>query len=170
MKKTIFFLILALVAATVIGFVLFRAWQDTETELATMSEQYDIARQTNNAAPLIIEKVIPDTSTNKVSYIYQPIETTGPVEGYVSKGLADTLAAALNVATKQIDRLTAKLISVEGAGKGERVTDTIHKTEWLVMRDPVFDVKVNLGNDSIFPSAKIGLAQAYAPYRKNIFS
>src|SRR5690606_8074253 len=127
-------------------------------------------RQTNNAAPLIIEKVIPDTSTNKVSYIYQPIETTGPVEGYVSKGLADTLAAALNVATKQIDRLTAKLISVEGAGKGERVTDTIHKTEWLVMRDPVFDVKVNLGNDSIFPSAKIGLAQAYAPYRKNIFS
>src|SRR5690606_22631079 len=38
------------------------------------------------------------------------------------------------------------------------------------MRDPVFDVKVNLGNDSIFPSAKIGLAQAYAPYRKNIFS
>jgi len=170
MKKTIFFLILALVATSVIGIMLFREWQGTKKELATMSEQYKAALQSNNAEPLVVEKLIPDMSANKVSYIYKPIETTGPVDGYVSKGLADTLAAALKVATNKIDRLTAKIISVEGAGKGERVTDTIRKTEWLVLTDPVFDVKVNLRNDSIFPSAKIGLAQAYAPYRKNIFS
>src|SRR5690606_33518559 len=74
------------------------------------------------------------------------------------------------VKDERIERLTSKLITLEAAGKGERITDTIKKTEWLVMRDPVFDVKVNLGNDSIYPIARIKLDQAYAPYRKNIFS
>lgn len=170
MKKTIFILILALIATSVIGIVLFREWGSTKKELATMSEQYEAAVQSNNAAPLIVEKLVPDTTANKVSFVYKPIQTTGPVEGYVSKGLADTLATALKVATNKIDRLTAKIISIEGAGKGDRISDTVRKTEWLVLTDPVFDVKVDLGTDSIFPSAKIGLAQAYAPFRKNIFS
>lgn len=170
MNKTTFFLILALVASSVIGFVLFREWRGTKKELATMSEQYEAALQSNNAAPLVIRDTIIDTTNNSISYIYNPIQTTGPVDGYVSKGLADTLAAALKVATNKIDRLESKIISIAGAGKGERVTDTVRKTEWLVLTDPVFDVKVNLGNDSIFPSAKIQLDQAYAPYRKNVFS
>lgn|SRR5690606_18113254 len=170
MKKTIFILILALIATSVIGIVLFREWGSTKKELATMSEQYKEALKSDNASPLVVRDTIFDTTNNSVSYVYIPIQTTGPVEGYVSKGLADTLAALLKVATNKIDRLESKIISIAGAGKGDRITDTIRKTEWLVLTDPVFDVKVDLGTDSIFPSAKIGLAQAYAPYRKNIFS
>src|SRR5690606_27731025 len=124
MKKTIFILILAIVAISVIGIVLFREWQGTKKELATMSEQYKVALQSDNASPLVIRDTILDTVNNSISYIYYPIQTTGPVEGYVSKGLADTLAAALKAATNTIDRLTAKIISVEGAAKGERITDT----------------------------------------------
>src|SRR5690606_4983367 len=170
MKKTVIILTIALLVVSVLGIVLFREWRSTKKELNTISEQYAAAIQQNDAAPLVIRDTIVDTVSNSISYTYNPIQTTGPVEGYVSKGLADTLATALKVATNKIDRLTAKIISIEGAGKGDRITDTIRKTEWLVLTDPVFDVKVDLGTDSIFPSAKIGLAQAYAPYRKNIFS
>ncbi|GAA4137973.1 hypothetical protein GCM10022216_14620 [Sphingobacterium kyonggiense] len=162
-----FLLILALVAMR----WLHLAWIDEKKERTTLQDQYDEAIKNNDAAPLVILDTIRDTVAGTVTYIYPPVVTKKNTDGYVSKGLADTLAKALKVATKEIDHLTSKIISIEGKGKGERIKDTITKTEWLVMKpDPVFDVKVNLLTDSIYPSAKIRLAQAYAPYRKNVFS
>jgi len=74
------------------------------------------------------------------------------------------------VAANKIDRLQSQLISVKAEAKGVRNKDTVTNTEWLTMKDNVFDVKVNLSNDSIYPSAKLRLTQAYAPYKRNIFS
>ncbi|WP_313261863.1 hypothetical protein [Sphingobacterium sp.] len=170
MKKTIFILSLLVIVALAGCIILVRKFYDERKERLTLQEQYDIAIKENGAVPLVpIDTVYIDSS--KKALIYPPIRTTGPLDGYVSKGLADTLATSLKVAVKEIDRLQSMLIIAEGKGKGERTKDTLTKTEWLVMKpDPVFDVKVNLTNDSIFPSAKIRLSQAYAPYRKNIFS
>src|SRR5690606_27669024 len=120
--------------------------------------------------PLVIRDTIVDTVSNSISYTDNPIQTTGPVEGYVSKGLADTLATALKVATNKIDRLTAKIISIEGAGKGDSRSDTVLQTELLVHNDVVFDVIVVLGMDLIIRTGKIALEQTYAHYAKIMFS
>ncbi len=170
MKKTIFILSLLLIVALAGCIILVRKFYDEREERLTLQEQYDIAIKENGAVPLVpIDTIFIDSS--KVTYIYNPIRTTGPIDGYVSKGLADTLATSLKVAVKELEQLRSMQLHASAKGKGERIKDTITKTEWLVMKpDPVFDVKVNLANDSIFPSAKIQLSQAYAPYRKNIFS
>ena len=168
MKKTTFILILALIFVSIGLIHYFRQYNKERTEYKTLQEQYDIALQANKGAPLVPIDSTRDSSS--ITYVYNTIRTTGPVDGYVSKGLADTLATALKVASKEIDRLTSMVVSASGKGKGERIPDTIRKTEWLVMsKDPVFDVKVDLKTDSIFPSAKIKLSQAYAPYRKSLF-
>ena len=171
MNKSTFFLGLLLILSGIAIVVLFRKYNAERKELKTLNEQYQNALKANKAVPLPILDSIVDTSSNSKTIIYQTIQTKEPVNGYVSKGLADTLALALKVATKELDRVSSMLVTANAKGKGERITDTIKKTEWLVMgKDPVFDVRVNLKNDSIFPSAKIRLSQAYAPYRKNIFS
>ncbi|WP_286753864.1 MULTISPECIES: hypothetical protein [Sphingobacterium] len=170
MKKTTIILIVALVACLVAIFILFRNWIGSENEYKSLNKAYQEALSSGTAAPLHIRDTIYDTVAGTVSYIYNPIQTEKPVTNYVSKGLADTLARALGVATEKIDRLQSELVSVKGKGKGERYTDTITKTKWLAMKDPVFDVKVNLENDSIYPGATIALDRAYAPYKKNIFS
>ncbi|SEG63060.1 DUF6808 domain-containing protein [Sphingobacterium lactis] len=171
MKKTTFTLILLLVLTSVACVILYRNYNAKNKENRTLQEQYDNALKANGAVPLSPIDTIFYADSSKVTYIYNTVRTTGPVDGYVSKGLADTLAIALKVATKEIDRLSSALVTAAGKGKGERIIDTVLKTEWLVLqKDPVFDVKVNLKNDSIYPTAKIRLTQAHAPYRKNIFS
>ncbi len=171
MKKTIFILSLFLISAIAGCFMLYRMYSSEKGEHKTLQDQYDIAIKNNNAVPLESIGTVHYPDSSKVTYIYPSIKTTGTVDGYVSKGLADTLATALKVATKEIDRLTSMVVTASAKGKGERIKDTVKQTEWLVMSpDPVFDVKVNLKNDSIFPSAKIRLSQANAPYRKNVFS
>lgn len=170
MKKTTIILIVALVVSVVAIFILTRKWVNSEKEYKTLNNAYQQALLSGKVAPLHIRDTIFDTVAGTVSYIYSPIQTEKPVTNYVSKGLADTLARALGVATEKIDRLQSELVSVKGKGKGERYTDTITKTKWLAMKDPVFDVKVNLDNDSIYPGATIALDRAYAPYKKNLFS
>lgn len=170
MKKTTIILIVALVACLVAIFILSRNWIKSEKEYSTLKNSYEQALALGNGAPLIIRDTIYDKKAGTVSYIFSPIQTEKPVTNYVSKGLADTLARALGVATEKIDRLQSELVSVKAKGKGERYTDTITKTKWLAMKDPVFDVKVNLDNDSIYPGANIALDRAYAPFKKNIFS
>ncbi len=171
MNKTTFILSLLLIVAIVIGFIFYRMYNKEESEHRTLQEQYQNAIKQNGAVPLNAIDTVFLSDSSKVTYVYNSIKTTEPIDGYVSKGLADTLAVALKVATKEIDRLSSMLVSANGKGKGERIVDTVKQTEWLVMTpDPVFDVKVNLMNDSIYPSAKIKLSQANAPYRKNIFS
>lgn len=166
-----FIIIVIIVALAVAGIVLFREWQESKKEYSTLYERYQEALKADKAAPLVIRDTIIDTVVGTASYGYRPVQTTGPIEGYVSKGFADTLAEALGVATKKIDRLQSYIVKIEGSGKGERVTDTVRKTEWLVLKnDPIFDIRVNLNNDSIYPMATIKLDQAYAPYRKNLFS
>lgn len=171
MNKTTFILSLLLIVAIVIGFIFYRMYNEKESEHRTLKEQYQNAIKQNGSVPLNAIDTVFLSDSSKVTYVYNSIRTTEPIDGYVSKGLADTLAVALKVATKEIDRLSSMLVSANGRGKGERIVDTVKQTEWLVMTpDPVFDVKVNLKNDSIYPSAKIKLSQANAPYRKNIFS
>lgn len=170
MNKTTFFLILALVGTIVACFVSIREWRHAAREHKSLQESYQILLNTPAAGPITVRDTIRDTVAGTTSFIYVPKLVAGPVEGYVSKGLADTLAASLKVASKEIDRLSSKVLSLEAKGKGERVTDTITQTKWLVMKDPSFDVRVNLANDSIYPSVNLRLAQAYAPYKKNVFS
>ncbi|MGJ1407460.1 hypothetical protein [Sphingobacterium siyangense] len=170
MKKTTIILIVALVVSVVAIFILTRKWVNSEKEYKSLNNAYQQALLSGKVAPLHIRDTIFDTVAGTVSYIYSPIQTEKPVTNYVSKGLADTLARALGVATEKIDRLQSELVNVKGKGKGERYTDIITKTKWLAMKDPVFDVKVNLDNDSIYPGATIALDRAYAPYKKNLFS
>lgn len=170
MKKLTFFLIVALIATIVGAILLFREWKSTQSELDNVSGRYQTLLQHRpDTIPVI--QYVQDTSANTSLTTYAPVQTSNDVSGYVSKGIVDTMAMALNVAAKKIDRLESLLISIEGKGKGERQRDTITKTEWLVLKnDPTFDVKVNLSNDSIYPSMRLRLTQAYAPYRRNIFS
>jgi len=170
MKKTTIILIVALVVSVVAIFILTRKWVNSEKQYKTLNNAYQQALLSGKVAPLHIRDTIYDTLAGTVTYLYSPIQTDKPVTNYVSKGLADTLARALGVATEKIDRLQSELVSVKGKGKGERYTDTLTKTKWLAMKDPVFEVKVNLDNDSIYPGATIALDRAYAPYKKNIFS
>lgn len=171
MRKSTFILGILLVASIVAVIIFYRKNREAQKELGTIQEQYQAALKMNRAVPFPIIDTIIDTVAGTRTIIYQPLKTLGPIDGYVSKGLADTLASALKVSVKEIDRLKSMLVEASGKGKGERIKDTVLQTEWLVMKaDPVFDVKVNLANDSIYPSAKIRLSQAYAPYRKNIFS
>ncbi|GEM_PF-911814 len=171
MNKTTFILSLLLIAAIILSSIFYFESRNKGKELHTLQEQYENAIKQNKAVPLNAIDTIYYPDSSKATYVYNTIRTSEPIDGYVSKGLADTLALALKVTTKELDRLSSMQVSVNGKGKGERIVDTVKQTEWLVMSpDPVFDVKVNLKNDSIYPSAKIRLSQANAPYRKNIFS
>lgn len=171
MKRTLFFLIVALIATITICVVLFREWRNESKEKATLQQQYDLALLSTDATPLVVYDTIFDTVDNTVQFKLNPVQTTGNVGAFVSKGVVDTMAKALNVAVREIERLNSKVITMEGKGKGERLRDTVTKTEWLVLKnDPSFDVKVNLGNDSIYPGVRLKLTQAYAPYRRNLFS
>lgn len=166
-----FIITLVVGALLITGLILFRKWRSSEKEYATLYERYQAALQQKGAAPLVVIDTIFDTVAGTASYRYLPVQTTGPIDGYVSKGFADTLAKALGVATKEIDHLKSYIAKVEGKGKGERVKDTVRQVEWLVLKnDPIFDVRVNLANDSIYPTATIKLDHAYAPFKKNIFS
>lgn len=170
MKKQTFTLATALTIFVVLVFVLFNSWRTSQSDYNKLSEQY---RQlvNNPAQPLVVRDTIIDTANNTAGVIYVPVNTPNDVSQYVPKGLADTLAMALKVAVKKLERVESKLISIEAKGKGTRHVDTVTKAEWLVLKDdPVFSVRVNLQNDSIFPSARIRLSQASAPYKKNIFS
>ncbi len=171
MNKATFLLGIGLIITMIFSVLLFRKYRELNQEHNLLKNQHEKAIASNNAVPLsAIDTLIPKVSSGIIT-VYNTIKTTEPIEGYVSKGLADTLAIALKVATKEIDRLTSMQVTASAKGKGDRIVDTTSKTEWLVMqKDPVFEVKVNLKNDSIFPSAKIKLSQANAPFRKNIFS
>ena len=130
-----------------------------------------IAHETIEHSQTRIIDTLYDTITNTTTVIYKPVVTTKDPANFVSKGLADTLAKALKVAVNKIERLEAKIISIQASGKGERSIDTTTKAEWLMLNnDPTFDVRVNLTNDSIYPTVRLRLMQAYAPYKKNIFS
>ncbi|MDQ1150150.1 hypothetical protein QE382_002134 [Sphingobacterium zeae] len=169
-KTTSIILIAAFIISLVAIVILSRNWIKSEKEYSTLKNSYEQALLSGKGAPLHIRDTIYDTVAGTVTYMYNPIQTEKPVTNYVSKGLADTLARALGVATEKIDRLQSELVSIKGKGKGERYIDTITKTKWLAMKDPVFDVKINLENDSIYTGATIALDRAYAPYKKNIFS
>ena len=170
MKKTIFILIALLLATSVAGIVLYRKWQETKTDYSTLWSSHQTLLA-NGIDTLVVREVIRDSSAGTTTAMYNPLQTTAPVEGYVSKGVVDTMAKALGVATSEIVNLRSQVIKLEGKGKGERVRDTVKQVEWLVLKnDPSFDVKVNLTNDSIYPGVRLKLTQAYAPYRKNLFS
>lgn len=170
MKKSIFILIALLLATSVATIVFYRKWSEGDKSYQTLWTSHQRLLE-NGTDTLVIREVIRDTSAGTTTAMYNPLRTTGPVEGYVSKGVVDTMAKALGVATSEIVSLRSQVIKLEGKGKGERSTDTVTKIEWLVLKDdPTFDVKVNLKNDSIYPGVRLKLTQAYAPYRKNLFS
>lgn len=151
--------------------VLFRAWKNSEEEYSQLRTSYQEVLKQNINTTIPIEKIVRDTILNESTHRYNPIVTSESVTTYVSKSTADSMALALNVATKEITRLKSVVINLKGEGKGVRVSDTINKISWLILKnDPTFDVKVNLSNDSIFPSVRLRLMQAYAPYRRSIFS
>lgn len=142
-----------------------------QSEKNILQGQYDTALELGKAAPLRIIDTVYDPVANTSTTTFIPLRTTSQVSNFVSKGMADTMATALKVAVKEIESLKSMVLSLSGSGKGERIIDTNKKMEWLVMNnDPTFDVKVNLTNDSIYPSVNLRLTQAYAPYKKNIFS
>ncbi|HIY76406.1 MAG TPA: hypothetical protein H9825_09100 [Candidatus Sphingobacterium stercorigallinarum] len=171
MKKTNIILAITLIVMLVIGTWGYVQLGNERAEKRNYQQLYQEALEKGKAEPLTIRDTIVDTVAGTISYVYNPVQTTDNVEGYVSKGLADTLALALKVATKTITRLESMVATISAAEKADRVKDSVTQNEWLVMRkDPVFDVKVNLETDSIFTKARIGLAKANAPYRKNIFS
>lgn len=142
-----------------------------KSEYDILHGQYNSVLENGIHSPLkAIDSVI-DPITNTSSTTYAPIQTTNSVSNFVSKGVADTMAQALKVAVNEIQSLKSMVVSLSAAGKGSRLIDTNKKEEWLVLNnDPTFDVKVNLLNDSIYPAVNLRLTQAYAPYRKNIFS
>lgn len=169
MKKTIFILSTFLVLVMVAGIALFMEFKSLNKEYNNLLDRHQRS-VSNHPDTVTIISFVKDTLYNTSTTMYAPVQTTEDLSGYVSKAEADKMAAALNVAANKIDRLNSQLISVKAEGKGTRHKDTVTNTEWLTMKDIVFDVKVNLTNDSIFPSAKIRLTQAYAPFKRNIFS
>jgi len=91
-------------------------YNEEESEHRTLQEQYQNAIKQNGAVPLNAIDTVFLSDSSKVTYVYNSIKTTEPIDGYVSKGLADTLAVALKVATKEIDRLSSMLLSANGKG------------------------------------------------------
>lgn len=142
-----------------------------KSEYDILHGQYNTVLQKGSQAPLPIIESKYDPVSNTSSTTYAPIQTTNAVSNFVSKGVADTMAQALKVAVNEIQSLKSMVVSLSASGKGTRLVDTNKKEEWLVLNnDPTFDVKVNLLNDSIYPAVNLRLTQAYAPYKKNIFS
>lgn len=169
MKKTVFILSTFLVLALVAGCALFVKFKSVNKEYNNLLDRHQ--RMVGNHPDTVqIISLVKDTVHNTSTTTYAPVQTTEEISGYVSKAEADRMAEALNVAANKIDRLQSQLITIKAETKGTRHKDTVTNTEWLTMKDNVFDVKVNLTNDSIFPSAKIRLTQAYAPFKRNIFS
>ena len=138
-------------------------------EYINMASEYQRALQKYKDEPLIVLDTIFDTVDNTVAHIYEPIRTTGEVEDYISKGLADTMAMKLKTASKRINSLESYVINLQDSLQGYRHEDE-HGVEWLSTKDdPVFDIKVNLRTDTIYAGAKIGVDRANARVRKTIF-
>lgn len=162
--------VIASIILVVTNIICIRACSDQKKENDVLEEQLKTATENGKIIPTRVIETVYDTMNNTSTTTILPVQTTSAVSNFVSKGMADTLAMALKVAVNKIDRLESKVIELRASGKGERSFDSISKSEWLVMNDPTFDVRVNLNNDSVYPSARLKLMQAYAPYRKNIFS
>lgn len=171
MKKLNFTLLIIVFALGVTVFVLFREWKSIQQEYNSLNSVYENALKYRRVDTIPVLNTVIDTVAGTTTITYLPTNTTADLSGYVSKGVADTMAMALNVAVKELQSVKEKVIILEAKGKGQRHIDTVTNTEWLVLKnDPSFNVKVNLSNDSIFPSVKLRLTQAYAPYKKNFFS
>lgn len=169
MKKSTFILIALLSLVSIVAFALGNLYLDERREKKQYEEFYAAAVAKGETPPIIVRDTIRDSVSSGI--VYLPVEVQGDLSNYVSKDLAEDMASALGVAKKEIDKLQSQIIAIKAKGKGERSIDTTTQHEWLVLQDdPVFDVKVNLANDSIYPSARLIVDQAYAPYKKNIFS
>lgn len=169
MNKSTFIFTALLTLVSIVALALGNLYLDERHEKQQYQDFYAAAIAKGETPPIVVLDTIIDTASAGI--VYLPVEVPGDLSNYVSKDLAEDMATALGVAKREIDRLNSKIIRIEAKGKGERSIDSVTKEEWLVLNDdPVFDVKVNLANDSIFPSARLIVDQAYAPYKKNIFS
>lgn len=163
-----FLLTVGLIVASAVAFYFWNSLQRASREIDNLAEAYQNAIEEGGDKPLEIIKTVVDTSMNKSAATVRPRETTD-LSLYVSRGYADTLKKALDIAVKDIDRLQRFTATLQDSIIGLLSIDSsgIH---WASMSDNVFDIRYNLDSNVFYPKVTLDLSVISHPYRPRFFA
>jgi len=156
-----------MVAMAVALFIVGRAYLNELRENKTLAEAFEAQVAKNANQPLEIIKYVKDTVTNQAAATVAPIETTD-LSLYVSRGYADTLRTALNIAVNKIERLERFTVTLQDSIAGIITTDT-NGTQWASMKDNVFDIRYNFASNMFYPQVSLNLDVISHQYRPGFF-
>lgn len=159
---------IALFAMTIVAISSIRACVIERTEKEKLSEQYASSLKDGTEKTLEAIRTVVDTVYRIKGDTYRPINTTDP-SLFVSRGYADTLARALNIATKDIERLERYNVALEDSIRGLLTTDD-KGVRWASVKDNIFDIRYNIDSNIFYPRVTLGIDIVSHRYRRNIFS
>lgn len=159
---------IALIVVAIIAVSAVRSCVFEQKEREKLSEQYGQSLREGKEATLEAIRTVTDTVYKVKADTYVPIETTDP-SMYVSKGYADTLALALNIATKDIERLERYKITLEDSIKGLLTVDE-SGVQWASIKDNIFDIRYNIDSNIFYPRVSLGLDIISHPYKRHFFA
>ncbi|HWK58098.1 MAG TPA: hypothetical protein VNQ80_12200 [Parapedobacter sp.] len=150
-----FIIAAVMVAMTVALFIVSRAYLTELRENETLSDAFTAQVEKNANQPLEIIKTITDTVYKQSAATVAPIETTD-LSLYVSRGYADTLRQALNIAVNKITRLERFTITLQDSIAGILSTDA-NGTQWATMADNTFNIRYNRTSNMFYPQVSLNL-------------
>lgn len=146
---------LAFIALVILAISAIRAYYIERSENKKLSEAYEHSLREGKEQALEPIRTTIDTASNTRAQTYRPIQTVDP-SLYVSKDYADTLARALNIAVRQIDRLERYTLTLEDSIVGLKSVDSLG-VSWASIKDNVFDIRYNIDSNIFYPRVNLGI-------------
>lgn len=147
--------VLTIVALTTALSVSVRSCTHHRDESKQLAEAYQEILKRGLDEPLEIIRTVRDTVYGISAVTTKPVQTLDPTM-YISKGYADTLVQALNIAARDIQSLQRQKITLQDSIKGLLERDALG-VRWASIRDSVFDIRYNLDSNIFYPRVTLDL-------------
>jgi len=163
-----FITIAALVVMSVITLMAVRSCNQERRERTRLERAYE--KSEKSRADQILDPI--RTVTDTIYMISGA--TVAPQEArdmtmYVSKGYADTMKQALNIAVEDLERMERFTAELQDSIRGLLEVDT-NGTQWAILKDNVFDVKYNFATNMWYPKVRLDFDVLGHKYKPGFFS
>jgi len=120
-----------------------------------LAEAHQEALKQGLDQPTEIIKTVRDTVYKISAATTKPTQTLDPTL-YVSKGYADTISKALDIAVKHINRQDRFVATLQDSIKGLLEKDE-QGTRWASVKDNIFDIRYNLDSNIFYPKVTLAV-------------